>query len=47
MFQTRQVPPVTTGAYFLEPGLDFRIQKSEFSDILRGFKGQVVLGHVL
>ena len=37
---------MATGASFLEPGLDFRNQKFEFSDILRGFKGQVELGHM-
>ena len=46
MFRTQQGPPWGTGAPFLKPGLDFRVQKSEFSDILRGFKGQVGLGNV-
>ena len=45
-FRTRQGPPWSTEASFLERGLDFRIQKSEFSDISRGFRGQNGLGHV-
>ena len=41
MFRSQQGPPWGTGAPFLKPGLNFRVQKSEFSDILRGFRGQV------